>query len=75
MRSGRVLRERPPRVKPSAGWAVSGKGRLRLFLDQLAFEELTHLLEQLQPLFLGEVHALVGQVGFGQLAHLLLDLF
>src|SRR5579864_4251651 len=60
-------------VEELAG-AIGGKHRLGLLLDELAFQELAHLLEDLPPFFLGEVDALVGQVSLHELAHLLLDL-
>ena len=61
------------KIQKLAG-AIGGKHRVGLFLNQLAFQELAHLLEKLQAFFLGEIHALVGQVGLNELLHLRLDL-
>src|SRR5947208_1553908 len=41
---------------------VSGKNGFRFFLDQLALQELAHLPEELQALFLGIIDTLVRQV-------------
>ena len=56
-------------VEEPAG-LVGGEKRVGFFLDQLALQELAHLLEERLPLFLGIIDALVGQVRLHQLAHL-----
>ena len=61
------------KIQKLAG-AVSGKHRLRFFADKLALQELTLLLEELQPFFLRVVDALVREVRLRELSHLRFDL-